>query len=84
MCVIMQVLTTGYWPTPQSTEGLALPEELRALQDRFNDFYTAKYQGRRLVWAHSLERSVGYMTYIYVLLTYLLTPVHKLTHSHCE
>lgn len=52
-----QVLTTGYWPSPVSGEAdLLIPEELKQLQDHFNMFYVHKYQGRRLAWAHSLER----------------------------
>jgi len=54
-----QVLTTGFWPTPVSGESeLIIPPELRQLQDHFNTFYMHKYQGRRLAWAHSLERCV--------------------------
>lgn len=53
---LMQVLTTGFWPSAPSSEGLVVPEEVRALQKQFNDFYVSKYQGRRLVWAHALER----------------------------
>ena len=54
----IQVLTTGYWPQTPSMEGLLLPAELRRLMERFTTFYTNKYQGRRLTWAHSLERCV--------------------------
>lgn len=53
-----QVLTTGFWPTPSSGDDLVIPPELRQLQDHFNTFYAHKYQGRRLAWAHSLERCV--------------------------
>jgi hypothetical protein len=52
----VQVLTTGYWPTPPSAENIILPPELIALQERFMTYYNGKYQGRRIVWAHQLER----------------------------
>ena len=53
------MLTTGYWPSPaQAPENLLIPAPLQALQDHFTSFYTHKYQGRRLVWAHALERCV--------------------------
>lgn len=54
----VQVLTTGYWPTPPAMEGLVVPSELTSLQNKFESFYTSKYQGRRLTWAHSLERCI--------------------------
>jgi cullin-4 len=53
-----QVLTTGYWPATAPTEGLRLPPELITLQERFTSFYCSKYQGRRLQWAHTLQRCV--------------------------
>lgn len=53
-----QVLTTGYWPAPPPSESIRLPPELVAARDRFNAFYNAKYQGRRLLWAHALERCI--------------------------
>ena len=53
-----QVLTTGYWPATNPTDGIILPPELLILQERFTSFYTSKYQGRRLQWAHSLQRCV--------------------------
>jgi hypothetical protein len=53
----VQVLTTGYWPTPPSSaENIILPRELINLQERFMSYYNGKYQGRRIVWAHQLER----------------------------
>lgn len=54
----IQVLTTGYWPNVSSLEGLQLPPELLSLVRKFDIFYNAKYQGRRLVWAHSLARCI--------------------------
>lgn len=53
-----QVLTIGYWPAPPPSESVRLPPELIASRDRFNVFYNAKYQGRRLMWAHALERCI--------------------------
>lgn len=52
----VQVLTTGYWPTPPPSEKIILPQELVNLQERFMNYYNSKYQGRRIVWAHQLER----------------------------
>lgn len=52
----IQVLTSGYWPTPPASDKIVLPSELQALVNQFSAFYHNKYQGRRLVWAHSLAR----------------------------
>jgi len=54
----MQVLTTGYWPTAPPCTTLILPEEITTRVEAFESFYSNKYQGRRLVWAHALERCV--------------------------
>ena len=63
----VQVLTTGYWPTPAAVHTtskagdggrIVLPLELRLSMDKFETFYANKYQGRRLLWAHSLERCI--------------------------
>ena len=63
----VQVLTTGYWPTPAAVHTtskagdggrIVLPVELRLSMDKFEAFYASKYQGRRLLWAHSLERCI--------------------------
>lgn len=54
----IQVLTTGFWPAYASTDGCTIPREIGALIDRFNTFYTSKYQGRRLLWSHSTERCI--------------------------
>ena len=54
----VQVLTTGYWPSVPHTDNLVLPAELVGLRDKFTTFYTGKYQGRRLSFAHSLDRCV--------------------------
>lgn len=54
----IQVLTTGYWPSALPTEGLILPPAISSLMNTFSDFYVKKYQGRRLRWAHALERCI--------------------------
>lgn len=53
-----QVLTTGYWPAQVASDSVRLPSDLHACKDRFVAFYTQKYQGRRLVFAHALERCI--------------------------
>lgn len=53
-----QVLTTGYWPATPPTDSIRLPQELVACKERFISFYNNKYQGRRLVFAHTLERCI--------------------------
>jgi cullin-4 len=57
-----KVLTVGYWPitlpTGPTTNTLRLPADMLALRDRFNEYYTNKYQGRRLVWANTVDRCV--------------------------
>lgn len=69
----MQVLTTGYWPSAAPTTTLLLPEEIRARMDAFESFYSAKYQGRRLVWAHALERCVvGTPMHTHIFMFFLL------------
>jgi hypothetical protein len=54
----IQVLTTGYWPAPAPCPSLILPPEVAAQMESFDAFYMVKYQGRRLAWAHPLERCV--------------------------
>jgi cullin-4 len=63
----VQVLTTGFWPTPAAVHTtskagdggrIVLPLELRLWMEKFETFYANKYQGRRLLWAHSLERCI--------------------------
>lgn len=54
-----KVLTVGYWPItlPSGSAGsLVLPKELNNLRVGFSEYYTTKYQGRRLVWANSVDR----------------------------
>ena len=54
----IQVLTTGFWPSSPSCDTIIIPSELLSLMDNFVGFYSDKYQGRRLSWAHYLERCV--------------------------
>lgn len=54
--VQVQILTTGYWPAVTPMPHLMLPTEILQLMEDFQSFYNKHYQGRRLAWAHSLER----------------------------
>ena len=54
----MTVLTTGYWPSYTALDSLILPLPLQALVKKFTTFFEAKYQGRRLAWAHPLMRCI--------------------------
>ena len=49
------VLTTGYWPTYKSYEGLNLPPVMAKCVQVFSDFYTEEtnHGTRRLQWVHS-------------------------------
>jgi cullin 4 len=52
-----KVLTQGFWPGTIEVN-LAVPPQLTQWQSLFSVFYTSKYQGRRLNWAHELDRCV--------------------------
>lgn len=54
------LLTQGHWPQAQSPsdDTLRLPLELQPLQRSFASFYESHFQGRRLLWSHSLSRAV--------------------------
>lgn len=52
-----QVLTTGYWPAHTHID-ISVPAEIVPYQERFKAYYNNKYQGRRLMWAHALDRCV--------------------------
>lgn len=54
------LLTQGHWPQSQSPsdETLRLPRELQPVQCAFATFYESHFQGRRLLWSHSLSRAV--------------------------
>jgi cullin 4 len=55
----IQVLTVGYWPI-DINEGskVNIPRSIIELRDSFNSYYTNKYSGRRLIWAHTVERCI--------------------------
>ena len=46
---MVQVLTTGSWPT-QSSAKCALPRELERGCEDFKAFYLASHSGRKLSW----------------------------------
>lgn len=50
----IQILTTGYWPIYPAIPTLIIPSELQSHIDRFETFYSGKYQGRRIKWQHGL------------------------------
>ncbi|GAB4829175.1 hypothetical protein Ancab_018840 [Ancistrocladus abbreviatus] len=47
--LVVQVLTTGSWPT-QPSPPCNLPAELSALCERFRSYYLGTHTGRRLTW----------------------------------
>ncbi|KAL3631157.1 Cullin-3A [Castilleja foliolosa] len=47
--LVVQVLTTGSWPT-QSSQTCNLPSELSSLCDKFRSYYLGTHTGRRLSW----------------------------------
>ena len=53
----VQVLSSGFWPNTTNPP-LLLPPALHAKLDQFNAFYASKYQGRRLTWAHHLDKCI--------------------------
>eukprot|EP00605_Chrysophyceae_sp_TOSAG23-4_P000343 GSChrysophyteH1.ASY1.ANO1.390.1 assembled CDS len=54
----MRVLTVGNWSIDVSDDvaKLRLPAAMKDLQSSFSTYYLDKYSGRRLVWAHHVER----------------------------
>jgi len=56
----IQILTVGYWPVnpPGDNVKLKIPKAICQLRDKFVSFYVKKYQGRRLVWSHAVERCI--------------------------
>jgi len=50
----VQILTTGYWPVYQQFKEIKLPSPLLNPLTAFETHYKNKYQGRRIVWQHSL------------------------------
>jgi len=55
--MFVNMLTTGFWPT-YSPSTLVVPSVVEVQRQRFDDFYTSKYSGRRLVWHHDLATCV--------------------------
>ncbi|GMM28818.1 cullin [Martiniozyma asiatica (nom. inval.)] len=52
------LLTTANWPTQPSTlSGITLPTEMRNITKIFEDWYSEKFEGRRLHWCN-----VGHVT----------------------
>ncbi|XP_051146099.1 cullin-3A-like [Andrographis paniculata] len=47
--LVVQVLTTGSWPT-QSSVACNMPAEISALCERFRSYYLGTHTGRRLTW----------------------------------
>ena len=57
VALVPLVLTTGYWPSyPAST--LLLPAALETAKQKFETYYAAKFQGRRLHWHTELGRCI--------------------------
>ena len=54
----VQVLTTGYWPNYPQYPNLVLPSSLALHKQRFEKYYSAKYQGRRIAWQHALGNCI--------------------------
>ena len=52
-----QVLTTGFWPSQVSIQ-VKIPLELNYHKEKFQNFYSNRYQGRRLSWNHILDRCI--------------------------
>ncbi len=50
----VQVLTTGYWPVYPKYPNIILPPELLGPRATFENYYSEKYQGRRITWQYSL------------------------------
>ncbi len=49
LVVVLQVLTTGSWPT-QTAPKCTLPREVDEACTRFKDFYLSTHSGRKLSW----------------------------------
>ena len=92
----VQVLTTGYWPGYTPMEPV-LPQDLVPLHEEFKSFYLERYNGRRIMWQHSLghlvlkakfpkgrkELAVSlFQTVVLMLLTLFTTLLTSLTRLH--
>jgi len=51
------VLTTGYWP-PYTPIQANIPDDMNEILEVFSKFYLDLYNGRRLIWQHSLGQCV--------------------------
>ena len=49
------ILSTGSWPI-QEQENLVLPSDIQDKVDQFESFYSTKFVGRKLKWAHEWSR----------------------------
>ncbi|KAI9499099.1 cullin 4 [Zychaea mexicana] len=49
----VNILTYGFWPSYTPIH-INLPEEFDKIQTKYQEFYNAKYSGRRLTWQNSL------------------------------
>jgi len=54
----VQILTTGYWPVYPQYPNLTLPTGVVEHKKRFETYYGAKYQGRRIAWQHALGNCI--------------------------
>ena len=54
----VQILTTGYWPVYPQYPNLTLPPGVVEHKKRFETYYGAKYQGRRIAWQHALGNCI--------------------------
>jgi len=52
--MMVQILTTGYWPAYPQMKNLKLPPTIANQQEQFQQYYMDKYQGRRIAWQYSL------------------------------
>ncbi|CAK4079420.1 unnamed protein product [Aphanomyces euteiches] len=52
--ISVQVLTMGYWPTETTNSTSNLPAEVRSWVQRFESFYFARHNGRKLTWLHNM------------------------------
>ena len=55
---MLQVLTTGSWPT-QTAEMPDFPRECVAELDRFKQFYLGTHSGRKLTWQSNMGSAGG-------------------------
>lgn len=56
--MVVQVLTQGFWPSYPEMASLIVPPALAAHQAHFNEYYSKKYQGRRIAWQHALGHCI--------------------------